>query len=838
MPERDHRLRDQLSSPATLGARILIAIAASSTAALLVVAVALVFHEVATFETRVSAELRARARPLSVPLDAALRFEDARMAAQALAALDDAPEIGEARAFTSSGRLFARWERSPRREPAPFPDIPPSGSWTGDRHMDLVAPVRLSGEEVGRLHIRYDVPSIGARLSRHGLLGAVALLSLITAGALGAGAVARLANAALASAEERRRLAVESGRIGIWDWDLETDQVALSELASEIYGADASYPGTLAWFADRIHPSDRQDFAEGVADFRRGISRDLEYRVRRPDGSVRRVVARGQVYADERGRRMAGVVRDVTEARDAEEKAAESRHFISKIADSLPAILYVHDVETGRPAYVNAEVRAILGIEPSEIPASRPVIFADRVHQDDAGVVKDRAARVLAAEDGAIVESTCRLRHADGTERWISSRETVFQRGADGKPRLVLGIAHDVTKTQDLQRQVMQAQKMESIGRLAGGIAHDFNNLLTVIIGCTQLAQGPVPPASARRHLESVLKAGQQAAELTRQLLAFSRQQVVTPKLVSLNEVLLESERIIRRLVGEDISVRTVPKPGVGVVRADKGHVVQVLMNLAANARDAMPRGGILTIATDEATLEAGARAGLAAGRYVALTVSDTGSGMSDEVKARIFEPFFTTKELGKGTGLGLATCYGVVSQAGGHIEIESGVGVGTTFRVLLPRAGDAAASDGAPVKPAGAGPGASHPRRRSATILIVEDNPLVRETVLSVLDAQGFVVMQAADAGDALRLSEGYTGKIDVLISDIVMPGMDGCELSRDLARRRPDMRIILTSGYTDPGTLARMSDGPPCAFLPKPYPTSALLDKIHQVLPREVVA
>jgi signal transduction histidine kinase/ActR/RegA family two-component response regulator len=377
------------------------------------------------------------------------------------------------------------------------------------------------------------------------------------------------------------------------------------------------------------------------------------------------------------------------------------------------------------------------------------------------------------------------------------------------------------------EEQLRQSQKLEAIGRLAGGIAHDFNNLLTAMMGHTHLARAFAAPA-ARTHLDEVQGAAERASTLTRQLLAFSRQQVLEPRLLDLNAVILGVDGLLRRLIGEDIDFLTAPAAALGAVRADPGQLEQVILNLAVNARDAMPGGGALTIETANADFDEGeamARVGVRAGAYVMLTVSDTGAGMTPEVKARMFEPFFTTKEAGRGTGLGLSMVHGIVSQSGGHIEVYSEPGHGTTVKIYLPRAAGVAA--GSPAKPEHDGP-----LEGDETVLVVEDEAAIRRMVATALRLYGYQVVEAADAREAIELCERDEVSVELLVTDVIMPGMDGVELVSRLLGTRPDLRVLFISGYTDRALGHQGLRPGGTAFLEKPFTPEKLARKVRETL------
>jgi len=389
--------------------------------------------------------------------------------------------------------------------------------------------------------------------------------------------------------------------------------------------------------------------------------------------------------------------------------------------------------------------------------------------------------------------------------------------------------AQDKAERKQLEQQLRQAQKMEAIGQLTGGIAHDFNNMLTVIIGYSELmlrSLGADDPM--RDEVNEIREAGERAAALTRQLLAFSRKQVLQPKVLDFNAVLTNMDRMLQRLIGEDIALVAVPAPGIWRVYADPSQIEQVMMNLAVNARDAMPQGGKLTIETANVELDdayARDHASVRPGSYVMLAVSDTGCGMNRETQARIFEPFFTTKEPGKGTGLGLSTVYGIVKQSGGSIWVYSEPGRGTTFKIYLPR-GEAVAEAVEPSREA------ARTVRGSETILLVEDDNAVRALVRSTLQAHGYTVQEAPHGKHAIQVCEQHAAPIHLLVTDVVMPEMGGREVAERLKPSRPNMKVLFMSGYTDKAIVHHGELDPGTAFLQKPFTPDALARKVREVL------
>jgi PAS domain S-box-containing protein len=397
-----------------------------------------------------------------------------------------------------------------------------------------------------------------------------------------------------------------------------------------------------------------------------------------------------------------------------------------------------------------------------------------------------------------------------------------------GGRRAVLSVLQDITQRKQLEEQLRQSAKMEAVGMLAGGIAHDFNNLLTIINGYSHILLNALPAADPNHSaVEQIMKAGERAATLTRQLLSYSRRQVLQPKLLNLNQLLNGMEAMLRRLIGEDIELCFAPGREIGQVNADPGQIEQVVMNLAVNARDAMPRGGTLTVETCNAELDARhipAHNGMQPGKYVALSVGDNGSGMDAETRAHLFEPFFTTKAQGQGTGLGMTTVFNIVKQSGGGMEVHSEPGNGTSVKVYLPRIDQPAATETeAPVAKAARG---------SETILLVEDEEQVRNLVRDTLRREGYRVLDAPGAAEARRIAGAYQGPIHLLVADVVMPKEGGRELAASLAPRRPTMKVLFMSGYTDQATVDEGLLRGGSAFIQKPFTPSALAGKVREIL------
>jgi PAS domain S-box-containing protein len=436
-------------------------------------------------------------------------------------------------------------------------------------------------------------------------------------------------------------------------------------------------------------------------------------------------------------------------------------------------------------------------------------------------------AHLLATGEGPVLNRRLELTgmHRDGREIPVELAITRVDVGVDW---LFSAFVRDISERKLLEQQLRQAQKMEAVGRLAGGVAHDFNNVLTAIFGYTELVLEELPAqSSARPDLEEIRKAAQRASALTRQLLAFSRQQVLEPVVLKLNDLVEDVDKMLRRLLGEDVELRLSLTRDLGNVRADPGQLQQVLMNLIVNARDAMPTGGKLLIETTNADLTeqyAELHQPVSPGRYVMLAVSDTGMGMNADTKARIFEPFFTTKEKGKGTGLGLSTVYGIVKQSAGYIWVYTEVGRGTTFKVYLPRV-DAPAVAHAPRREAG-------PLEGTETVLLAEDDEMLRPLAKGLLEKLGYTVLEAENASQALTRARAHAGPIQLLVADVVMPGASGRELARLLAESRPETRVLYVSGYTDDAIVHHGMLEPGLNFLQKPFTPAALARKVRDVL------
>ncbi len=578
---------------------------------------------------------------------------------------------------------------------------------------------------------------------------------------------------------------------------------------------------------ERVHPDDVPRVHAALRDIiaSPGTPAGLELRWRHKDGSWRHIDA---VAVDRLAEPAVGAIvvnfRDVSERRKAEAALRESEERYRTLVEGVRDIIFALSPE-GTIASLNPAFETITGWRREEW-VGQP--FERLVHPEDLPLALELLGRVVRGE--LRPASQFRVRTAKGDFRVGEFSATPQLH--EGRLVGILGIGRDVTERVQLEQQLRQAQKMEAVGRLAGGIAHDFNNILTAITGYADLLLEDLGATDPRRQdADEIHKAADRAAGLTRQLLAFSRQQVLQPTVLEVNKLVSDVEKMLRRLLGEDVELSTRLAPTTGRVKADPGQLEQVIMNLAVNARDAMPNGGKLTLETGNVDLDeayASDHYPARAGPFVLLAVSDTGTGMSEETQAHMFEPFFTTKEKGKGTGLGLATVYGIIKQSGGFIWVYSEVGHGTTFKLYLPRVQELAERGSEPAQ------APARPARGTETVLVVEDEAPVRSVARQVLERHGYTVLEAPTAEAALDIATRYSGTIHLLLTDVVMPGLNGRELASRLADLRPDARVIFMSGYTDDAVTPHGVLEPGSAYVQKPFTPDAIARRVREVLDR----
>jgi two-component system, cell cycle sensor histidine kinase and response regulator CckA len=572
-----------------------------------------------------------------------------------------------------------------------------------------------------------------------------------------------------------------------------------------------------------LHPEDHTHFREmlDIGTNNPGAMQSFECRLLHRNGTWRVIEAIGKRF--EQDTAVNGFVlnsRDITERKRAEEALRQANETLRAVIETSPLAIYAVDLD-GQVKSWNSAAERIFGYTEAEVVNRLLPIIAP-------GDEEQFLKRLREAVSGNLLvgrEERCHKKNGDPIDVSVWNAQL---RDATGAVTGIVEAVADNSERKRLEEQMRQAQKMEAVGRLAGGIAHDFNNLLTVITGYCQMLIDRIPATDPTADdLHQVLKAADRATTLTKQLLAFSRRQIFQPKVIDLRALVAEMDPILKRLVGEKIQLVTVADPDLGRVRVDPGHLEQVIVNLAVNARDAMPLGGRLTITMKNTHVEpfsSQLHVNLQPGSYVLLEVSDTGVGIDDEARIHLFEPFFTTKEKGRGTGLGLSTSYGIVKQNRGEISVQSEVGVGTTFSIYLPLVNEEA-------EPAHAA-SARRSFRGAETVLVAEDEDGVRTVITEMLRKQGYSVVPAPGGEEALEIGRDLQTKFDLLISDVIMPGMNGPELAGKLRAVRPGLRVLYVSGYTDSAISREDELGPGTLFLHKPFTTEQLAEKVREIL------
>ncbi|MDT5157449.1 MAG: two-component system, cell cycle sensor histidine kinase and response regulator CckA [Acidobacteriota bacterium] len=629
------------------------------------------------------------------------------------------------------------------------------------------------------------------------------------------------AEARLRESEEKYRSIVETANEGICLINAEACASFVNQQMATMLGYTvAEMLGRPV--LDFIFPADSAAAELKVAQFQQNASDTGEFRLRRKDGSAVVTLYNATPTKDQAGEVVGflSMFIDITERKRAEEELFQSEQRYRLLFERNPQPMWVFDLETlaflevnnaaiHHYGYAREEFLAmtIKDIRPAEdVPALLDNVSRYRPQLEEAGIWKHKK------KDGTTIDVE------------ITAHELTFYR----RPAQLV-LAYDVTERRSLEEQLRQSQKLEAVGQLAGGVAHDFNNLLTVITGYSDLSlrrldkDNPIRP-----NLEEIKKAGERAASLTRQLLAFSRKQVLQPKALKLNVIVDDVNKMLRRLIGEDIELLTMLEPGLGQIRADPGQIEQVILNLSLNARDAMPQGGKLTIETANVYLDdqhARRHTAIQPGHYVMLAVSDNGCGIDAKIQARMFEPFFTTKEQGKGTGLGLSTVYGIVTQSGGHLWVYSEVGKGTTFKVYLPRVDEVVESKETRDTPV-------EIRQGQETVLVTEDEEQVRQMIRMILEMNGYHVLEASSGDEALAIYKQHEGQIDLIMTDVVMPQMSGRELAQSLEILHPNIKVLYMSGYTTDAIVRHGLLEQEIAFLQKPFAPDALIRKVREVL------
>ncbi len=630
----------------------------------------------------------------------------------------------------------------------------------------------------------------------------------------------RSVEASLGEGEKRYRDLVEALPQVVFEVDEHGNLIYVNHHAYELFGQSKEDLADGPNILDRVVPEDRERLKENIRRILAGERPDdSEYRLLRKDGSILQAL----IYScppdpQLRPARIRGILVDITERKRMEEKLRKLSHAV----EQSPVSVVITD-RHGLIEYVNPKFSELTGYTVNEVIGKNPRILKSGEMPSE--TYQQLWATITSGRDW---EGQLHNRKKNGDLYWERVAISPIT-DSNGKITHFVAIKEDVTERRRLEQQLFQAQKMEAVGRLAGGVAHDFNNVLTVILSCSDLVLNGLDEKSPMRsEIEQIREAGKRAANLTSQLLAFSRKQIRSPQVLDLNAVVSQDERMLRRLIGEDVEVVLRLSPDIGRVYTDPVQLEQIIINLAVNARDAMPTGGKLVIETADVTLDENyARDHLTVkpGPYVLLAVSDSGCGMTREVQAHLFEPFFTTKEHGKGTGLGLSTVYGIVKQNDGYIWVYSEPGQGTTFKIYLPA-----------VKARAVSP----PRSRIATeesqcdetILIVEDDPFIRSLASRILSDRGYSILEAHDAVDASTVSRKHQGPIHLLLTDVVLPGASGKQLARSLAEARPEMRVLYTSGYTDDAIIRHGILEAGIAFLQKPFTPELLRRRVREAL------
>jgi len=642
----------------------------------------------------------------------------------------------------------------------------------------------------------------------------------------------KLAEQAVHEWQKRLELAQKAGlRIGLWEWNYVADTIVWPEETCRLFGYEPSeFGGKRADFLGRIHPQDRQRIEQaGLKVINGGQDYEVQYRFVKCDGTTLWIDSLGVVVPNCVAR-MIGVAIDITEMKKSQESLRESEEKYLLLLNSTAEGIYGLDLD-GVCTFCNRSAALALGYQhPDELLGKTVHKMHHHTHRDGTPYSESecRIHRGYLRAEGTHEQDEVYFR-VDGTAFPVEYWSFPIRRGDDIVGSVVTFM--DITERRKLEQQFMQSQKMEAIGALAGGIAHDFNNALSVINGYSELLQLKLAPDDPlHRQAEQILQAGQRAAGLTRQLLAFSRKQSLRPVVLDLSTVVTETDKMLRRLIGENIELIAVSDPELGRVKADPGQIGQVLMNLAVNARDAMPSGGKLIIETFNARIEKGGPHRYAkAGDYVVLRATDTGCGMDKQTQVRIFEPFYTTKDTGKGTGLGLSTVYGIVKHSDGYVWAESEPGKGASFSVYLPRV-DAAAETLLVPKAVKALPCGCE------TILLVEDEPALRGLARACLEQGGYSVVEASDAESALRIAKECNGAIGLLLTDVILPDVSGRDLADRLRELWPETKVLYMSGYTDDLISHHGVLSPETMLLEKPFSIESLMGKVREALDSRV--
>ena len=634
----------------------------------------------------------------------------------------------------------------------------------------------------------------------------------------------KTADAAIAEAEERLRFVVEAADIGGCDYYPVQNEVVWSGKSHELLGLPPEQTPSAQAYVNQIHPEDRplvEQEMHRLIEQGNNSSYAIDYRVLTPDGVEKWLLSKGKCFSPAPGQpeselRLSGIMMDITERKRVEQELVTLNTAIQHSPDFIGVTN-----RKGNILFLNQAGQKMVGLQDDAEARSKTV--RDFLLPQEQKILDEEILPVIRAK--RVWEGEFRLRHFVTGEPIVVDTRGFGIFDASGRLTNIATVSRDVSEQKKLQEQLHLAQKMEAVGQLAGGIAHDFNNLMTIIRGASEVLEGRIQQSpGSSKVLNEIREAAERASTLTQQLLAFGRRQMIRPRVMDLNQILTHTQDMLRRLLGEDIQIVTELAPDLWNVKMDPVQIDQILLNLASNARDAMPHGGTITIRTSNRdwTEPAAGQSVLAAGQYVILEFADTGAGMDAATVKHVFEPFFTTKELGKGTGMGLATVYGIVQQSAGHISVTSQPRFGTIFEILLPRTMENALEDT---------PAAHSVTAESyARILLVEDESSLRDLIAEYVREKGYTVFEAGSASAAMSVADSQA--VDLLITDIVMPGESGEQLASSLLERQPDVAVIFVSGYAEHAALEEALKRPNVVFLQKPFRFGELLDKIRQVL------
>ena len=643
---------------------------------------------------------------------------------------------------------------------------------------------------------------------------------------------ARETETSLRESEARLELAIEGSKGGWWEIVMDPeapqavpDEIHLSPSSKALIGyQDHDFPNSQSAWREQIYPADLTELQESSFNHLMGLTpqHEAEYRIRHKNGDLRWIYVRGRIQRDSDGRplRWSGVNWDITDKKTADERL----HQLFQAVEQSPSIVIITDSD-GNIEYVNPKFSRVTGYSADEVIGENPRILKQSDTPPD---VHEELWRTISA--GGEWQGEFKNQKKDGEPYWVlASISPIIN--SEGVTTHYLGVQEDITERKKVEAQLMQSQRMESLGLLVSGVAHDFNNLMTAVIGFADLALNKTPQDDQKRaDLTEIKRAGETASWLTRQLLAFSRQQVLEPRVLDLNQVVGQTAQLLRHVLGDGIEMVIRQQPELWNVRCDPGQLEQVLMNLAVNSRDAMPGGGRVTLETANVEIDeayASSHASAEPGPYVTLTVTDTGCGMDRDTQVRVFEPFFTTKQRGQGTGLGLSTVYGIVKQSGGYIWVYSEPDRGTTFKIHLPRVREVA-------ELAGESEPFVSPTTGDERILLVDDDDSVRRLATRILEDEGYRVLAAENPEQALRMWKGLDGTLDLLLTDVSMPGMSGFSLAKAIASQGRRIKVLYLSGHSR-HSMAYADLDLESSVLAKPFSRDSLVRKVREVLEAE---